>query len=247
MDSMEATALDVPNGQRVLNGTAKLVGNALCFVPTAGMLAGIGVAYFGATQLEGEFGLPGPNPPLGRALIALGMVAAIGSFLWNLFATNKLGGWVLQRRARAAVKARPDEIVDPDDPDALFVDIVPRAHWGKMMIENATDVGFLAVDDARRELRFEGDCERLRIPAAAILACWVQEDTIAAGTTGAISYAMLAVRVRAGKGVRELPFVPRGTIAKFGAAKRTARMEALRARGHPGGNREEIPYAEAAL
>ena len=36
------------------------------------------------------------------------------------------------------------------------------------MLDEAADVGLLAIDRERRELRFEGDRERYRIPAAAI-------------------------------------------------------------------------------
>ena len=50
-----------------------------------------------------------------------------------------------------------------------FVDIIPRHNWGKMMMENATDIGFLQMDSRRRQLIFEGDRERYWIPVESIL------------------------------------------------------------------------------
>jgi hypothetical protein len=58
-------------------------------------------------------------------------------------------------------------LVQPSDADALFVEIVPKLNWGKMVLESASDVGSLRVDKRRREILFEGNKERWRIPAAA--------------------------------------------------------------------------------
>ena len=62
-------------------------------------------------------------------------------------------------------------LVKPGDSEALFVEIVPKLNWGKLSLETARDAGFLRVDKARREVLFEGDRERWRIPAAAITYC----------------------------------------------------------------------------
>src|SRR5262249_853269 len=47
--------------------------------------------------------------------------------------------------------------------------VVPRINWGKVMIENASDIGFLELNKKRRELIFEGDRERYWIPVESIL------------------------------------------------------------------------------
>ena len=73
------------------------------------------------------------------------------------------------RQTRHAFELRPNPAVDMNDPDLFFVDIIPRINWGKQMMENATDIGFLQLDKSRRELRFEGDRERYWIPAESIL------------------------------------------------------------------------------
>src|SRR5262249_46337987 len=59
-------------------------------------------------------------------------------------------------------------LVKADDPEAFFVQIIPRENWTVIMGENAADVGLLKVDRKHRELRYEGDVERWTIPAESI-------------------------------------------------------------------------------
>ncbi len=47
--------------------------------------------------------------------------------------------------------------------------MVPRINWGKQMMENASDIGFLELNKSRRELIFEGDRQRYWIPVDSIL------------------------------------------------------------------------------
>jgi hypothetical protein len=67
--------------------------------------------------------------------------------------------------------------VDPDGPEAIFVEMVPRRHWARAnrMLETAGDLGFLRIDAGRGLLLFEGDRERYQIPAGAILGCEVEQ------------------------------------------------------------------------
>ncbi len=46
---------------------------------------------------------------------------------------------------------------------------MPRAKWGEQKKEKATDIGMLELNQARRELIFEGGCERYTIPAESIV------------------------------------------------------------------------------
>ena len=66
---------------------------------------------------------------------------------------------------------RPDSIVAADNPDAIYVEIVPRAHWAGLLQDRATDGGLLLIDEKRQELRFEGMKQRYRVPTAAIVNC----------------------------------------------------------------------------
>src|SRR5206468_8997785 len=69
----------------------------------------------------------------------------------------------------------------PDDPDAVFVEIVPRENWYRLMLETATDVGFLKIDTQSNQLLFEGDKQRYIIPADSVLSATVERFSPAGG------------------------------------------------------------------
>ena len=76
----------------------------------------------------------------------------------------------LRRVARNEINRRLNKIVNPDAPSVRFVEIVPKSAWNDTtLLDNATDVGFLDIQNGW--LLFEGDNERYRIPAAAIVKC----------------------------------------------------------------------------
>lgn len=78
----------------------------------------------------------------------------------------------LRRIAQQEINSRADKIVNPSASDVHFVEIVPRGNWNdESLAENAVDVGFLAIDHDDGYLLFEGDNERYRIPAQAIMEC----------------------------------------------------------------------------
>jgi hypothetical protein len=89
--------------------------------------------------------------------------------VWNLFFARYPTSRFMLRQARRAFELRADPAVDWNDPDLVFVDIIPRINWGKTMMENATDIGFLELNQKKRELIFEGDRERYWIPVDSIL------------------------------------------------------------------------------
>lgn len=78
----------------------------------------------------------------------------------------------LRRVARQEISRRPDKVVDSHAPGVRFVEVVPKSSWlDTTLAENATDVGLLAIDLQNRFLFFEGDNERYRVPAQAIVKC----------------------------------------------------------------------------
>ena len=95
-------------------------------------------------------------------------------------------------------------LVEPNDPDALFVEVVPKLNWGKAMLENASDIGLLLVDQARREVRFEGDKERWRVPAASITSCEIEKFVHGQGA-GATRIFYVVVRATRREGFWEVP------------------------------------------
>jgi hypothetical protein len=85
-------------------------------------------------------------------------------------------------------------------------------------------VGVLLVDAEAGEVRFEGNRERARIPAAAVEACEVEQTLIG----GSLEHYFTVVRVRHPGGVREYPFAFRGDMGHFAAEVRRQRAAALR-------------------
>jgi hypothetical protein len=70
---------------------------------------------------------------------------------------------------RQNIDARSDAIVDADDPDAFFVQHIPRKKWTVSVGENATDMGLFLIDYEAGVIKFEGDEERWIIPRDSIM------------------------------------------------------------------------------
>jgi len=215
---------------RILSKKTVVIGNLLCLMPLLALFAGLGLAG-GAGYLA--FGGDGPDEPptisapVGYVLIGIGVLVAIIGGYWGLRNTTKLGNWYLRRLARSEVKSRPDEIVDPDHQEAVFVEIVPRQNWKRLMLETATDVGYLFIDEGRREVLFEGDRERMRIPAKSIADCKVEHTIIGEGTGGGMDYFFTVLQIQTDKGGLELPIAFRGDLGMLGAGIRQSRAEQL--------------------
>src|SRR5439155_10658453 len=103
-----------------------------------------------------------------------------------------------------------DTVVDPNHPDAILAEVIPRRNWGQLMLENADDQGFLLVDAERRQLLFEGDKQRYRIPADAILSCDVEAmNKGSENDSRSVPVALVVVSFRDDRlGEREVPFLP---------------------------------------
>ena len=110
--------------------------------------------------------------------------------------------WLLRRH----LADRPEPLVTFGDPHACFVELVPRTSWGKVVLESAADIGLIAVDSQRRELRFEGDRERWQVPAEAIVNCTVE---LMPGPVSHDGMYVCVLRVRLPAGEWEWPLVPR--------------------------------------
>jgi hypothetical protein len=162
-------------------------------------------------------------------IIAVGALSFPFSIYLGLRNPNLFGEWFFKRLAKREIRSRPNWIVDPDDPEARFVQIVPRCNWGRMMLETATDVGFLKIDKERREILFEGDKERYRIPGSAIIACDVEPIDYGQGTSGGITQYTTVVHAYCKSGMWENPIGQRGDFGILGAGKRLRLAEEMRA------------------
>jgi hypothetical protein len=146
----------------------------------------------------------------GLGLTALLLWVLIGGLLRNPWSSR-----YIYRKLRAALADRPDALVDVSNPDAILVEVIPRRNWGQLMLENADDQGFLLVDADRRQLLFEGDKSRYRIPAQALLSCDVElMNPNAENDSRATPLGIVILRFRDGHiGEREVPFLPRRAVS----------------------------------
>jgi len=145
-------------------------------------------------------------------------------FLINpLFFSNRF----FLRRTREEFSRRPKCLVDPNDPEALFTEIVPKLNWGRAMLETASEVGFLKVDVSRREILFEGDKERFRIPAEAITYCALEVFVEGQGTYATRAIYYVVIRANRPNQFWEVPLRERHGTGKFGGGKRKQSAEKL--------------------
>lgn len=111
----------------------------------------------------------------------------------------------MRRRTRDAILKRPEVWVDPDDPQACFVEIVPRENWQKVKAETATDFGFLKCDAEQAALYFEGDTRRICLPLETLTYCAAEPIQ---DFSGKVHHHAVTVEASDGEKTLELPFIP---------------------------------------
>jgi len=187
-----------------------------------GAVAG-GVAAIHADEVE----LP--------VLIGLGVlsgVSVIGGLVWMGMFADFLPTWHYHRVARRVVAERAESLVHPDDPAAEFVQVVPRKNWGRVMLENADDVGFLLLDENRGVILYEGDFERWIIPRESVISFNLEAfDIGASDPTAGAAFWLVVLKANVGGKVWEAPVAPRPfNLAKHTPITRRRRAEELHAR-----------------
>jgi len=220
----DITPVDTAYRGRVLTTKTKLIGNAFMLLLILGVFGPIGLCLLG-----GAIGFP-DHPPvggvspetklLGEFIIGLGIAwfVANGIMLFtapDYFSTRYLRGVIRREFGR-----RPQHLVSPSDPKSHFVQVVPRANWGKIKLDDASDVGFMRIDEKNGKVLFEGDNEYYRIPVASITSCEVERFVVSQGTHGATAYYRLVIAANHPSGFWEAPIAPRGGSGKFRARKR---------------------------
>jgi hypothetical protein len=211
-----ASITDVPPriAGKVLTRGATVMGNVLTLSSLLLVLAGLGLAAWGVITISFAFDAHRPTSPsaiLGWAMVAVGApLGAVSAFV-GLRNPSVFGNRYLRRRTRAEFDLRHDRIVNPSDPAAVFIEVVPRVNWGRATLETATDVGYLLVDPRGGQVLFEGDNQRWRIPASSVLEVTAEPATAGQGTIGEVPHYMCVVRVGAPAAATELCFCPRQT------------------------------------
>jgi hypothetical protein len=170
-----------------------------------------------------------PKPEV-EIIMVVGAVLAVVTTFFGLVCPNRLSGAYLLAKAKHILRNRRDAIVQPEQ-DSLWVDIIPRTNWNRLMLENATDAGFIRVDTARREILFEGDRERYRVPADAVISCELAWMGYAQnGNPKASRFCLVVLRANGPNGLWEAPIMPRIYKHRAGRSTRTKAAEALQSK-----------------
>jgi hypothetical protein len=119
---------------------------------------------------------------VGGVTVAAGFVLLFAYVIFETYFISHYPARCYLRWLRDRIECRPDAVVKADDPDAFFVQIIPRENWTMTIGENASDMGLLRVDAARGELRYEGDLERWVIPADRVISFKLRTFTPPGGT-----------------------------------------------------------------
>lgn len=209
---------------KVLTKKTALIGSSFIIFSLLLIFGSIGLAIFGGSMAYPDHpSAAGVSPAAklsGQIFLGLGVALFLGNLVMILTAPDYFATRYITRLVRREFARRPGHLVDPKDPAARLVQIIPRANWGKLKLEDASDIGFLRVDKQRGEVLFEGDKEYYRIPAAAVTSCEVERFVSGEGTHGATTLYRLVLQANVPGGFWEAPIAPRGGVGKFRAKKR---------------------------
>jgi len=178
-DFAQIEVLPPEHSGKILSARTVAAIRALSVVSPLLWVLGLGLALWGGMPRETGGGLSQTHVMSRPILFSFGAVM-LG--LSALVSMRDLKNRWLRHVARREIKSRFDSLLDPDAPDTRFVEVVPKSNWSAAgMRENAVDVGFLAIDYQKKNVLFEGDNERYRIPSAAIIKC--EHDFYSRSTT----------------------------------------------------------------
>lgn len=202
-DLAEITPVPAKEAHRVLTSLNNWIAAGLTLLPIpVGLVGGFGGLGLGAYFSD--------TSGLAAGACAIGGLLCGGISVFVLVRLQQLlPSRYLRCVARSAFAKRTNPLVRPDDQNADFVDFVPRSHWGKKMLETATDIGFVKIDQARCELLIEGDAKRYRIPFSAVTACEVEEFCLDGDEWQTELHYVTVLQVETATGSREIPLAGR--------------------------------------
>lgn len=199
---------------RVLTPAAVAIRNVLGLSPLIVLVGPIAASFFVMHGADWK-------PDTTTLAVACGIVlVGVGAFVALMIGDWRPGTAFVLGQLRRHVRERPDALVSPDELGVVAVEVIPRCNWNRAMLENATDIGFLKLDPEARELRFEGDRERYRIPADRLGPCSVE----AICGRGADAVYGVVVQADVGGRYRDLPLNP---LAGLAGRNRAEKAEAL--------------------
>ena len=169
-----------------------------------------------------------PGEQVAAVVIAGGpLVAALLYTIWYEFYLIDV---YFDRMVRRMVADRADAVISAHDPDAIYIEYVPRERWHKLSIKTATDTGLLRIDAGRRVILFEGDYERWVIPTASLTGVFVERYIAQASEDRFNVYYVVVIQATKDGEPWEAPvWVRTPRFVPWHAPERKRRAEELRA------------------
>ena len=133
----------------------------------------------------------------GVVLLGVGMLLGLAYAIFETFFISVIPARCYLRWLRERIAQRPDAVVAADDPDAFFVQHIPRKNWDVNFGENASDVGLLLLDHRNGLMKYEGDVERWIIPAECIGSLRLDSFTPSAGIDFLNRHTVVMLRIEA--------------------------------------------------
>jgi len=155
-----------PYGGRVFTRGHKIMSNIVALPPLVALLGGLGLAGLGIYRFDG-----GADWLRAALPFVVGVALVLVGIAWGLWYNGLMECLYNRRKLRQALRVRPDVVVQPDDHQAFSVSISLRENWKKVMLDIASDIGLMRLDEQAGHIYIEADHERFRIPAGSLLAC----------------------------------------------------------------------------
>ena len=198
----EISSVPASQARRVLSPANLWIATALTLLPIpVGLLGGIGMIGAGIA-------LASVNQAVTAACVLAGVLDGVFCVVCLLHFQKLAASRYLKSVAERAFAGRTDALVRADDPEAMFLEIIPRHLW-QSSLEPASDIGYFKIDAARREFLLEGDVKRYRIPFDSVTKCEVEEIRLASDQWGTDLHFAVLLDVETTEGVRELPLFTR--------------------------------------
>ncbi len=199
----EITALPKGESRRVLTPANVWIATALTLLPIpVGLLGGIGLIATGIAYAN-------VNQAITAVCVVAGVLNGVFSVVCLLHFQKLAASRFLKSVAQRTFAQRKDALVKFDDPEAQFLEIIPRHVWQTFSLEPQSDIGLLKIDASRREILLEGDVKRYRIPFDSVTKCEVEEIRLPSDQWGTDLHFAVVLDVETTEGSRELPLFAR--------------------------------------
>lgn len=206
----------------------------LAFSWLIGLFLSLGIALLGALSIgrsidaDFDWRITSWIPTsIGWGLLAVGAALLALSLYKLTYRLSAARDRFFLRKTSEVMADRTGKVVDADDTQAYFCEIVPRENFGKVMKETATDFGFARADAGTGRFLWEGDRRRIEIPLRSLTKCEIYERR---GLDGSVEQYMAVIAADDGETEIELPFIPyRAPWRSNATAKKELVVEMLKA------------------